>query len=535
MSLIALCLSVMSGDALAGPAVRPTPFLDAVDLHLSHAAVGAPGETEGACLTGLVEEMRGEWATIPAEERAAITARLAPWKADLFAPMVRDTPMPPWGTDSCWGQQYDNRLVGRRFVVEWEDGVDEDDARSFLEALEYSYDVEVDDLGWNAPDGIDDYLMAAFITNDPRSAGAYTTVEQCGNLYMPYIVASSGSWFSSSWADTMAAHEFNHAIQFSYGFAWEFWYWEATATWMEEHVYPASNEWYSYITGYTDNPWMAMSASDQQDQDIFWHMYGMAIWPFHLDQRYGGQETVRGTWEAAENERGQYTFGMLDAMPAVGLNMEEVYLDFIVRNVDMDYDERMPAVGVLGEITSLPSEQSATRGSVPESYGQNYWNVRDGLGQGDLLLTFDGDNEADWAVGLVEHDNSGVLRTEMKVLGGTGEVRLSGYGAEEVAVVISPMTTRTGAFEYTFQLEVVEAGQGDSDPVDSDPAPGDTDPAADDTGLSGSDDTGDIGRLIKEAGISLGGACACSAATPAGAAGSLAVAAGLALLIRRRR
>jgi hypothetical protein len=164
MSLIALCLSVMSGDALAGPAVRPTPFLDAVDLHLSHAAVGAPGETEGACLTGLVEEMRGEWATIPAEERAAITARLAPWKADLFAPMVRDTPMPPWGTDSCWGQQYDNRLVGRRFVVEWEDGVDEDDARSFLEALEYSYDVEVDDLGWNAPDGIDDYLMAAFIT-----------------------------------------------------------------------------------------------------------------------------------------------------------------------------------------------------------------------------------------------------------------------------------------------------------------------------------------------------------------------------------
>ena len=81
----------------------------------------------------------------------------------------------------------------------------------------------------------------------------------------------------------------------------------------------------------------------------------------------------------------------------------------------------------------------------------------------------------------------------------------------------------------------MEAGQGDSDPVDSDPAPGDTDPAADDTGLSGSDDSGDIGRLIKEAGISLGGACACSAATPAGAAGSLAVAAGLALLIRRRR
>ena len=529
LSLITIPLSLLAGSAIAAPA-RPTPFLDVVDLHLSHAEIGAQ-EEKGACLTGLVEEMRGQWATIPAAERAAITERLAPWKTDMFTPMVRDTPMPPWGTDSCWGQQFDNRLVGTRFVVEWEDGVDEDDARSFLEALEYSYDVEVDDLGWNPPDGIDDYLIAAYITDDPNSGGAYTTVEQCGNVYMPYIVASSGSWYSSSWADTMAAHELNHAIQFSYGFAWEFWYWEATATWMEEHVYPASNEWYRYITGYTENPWLAMSASDQQDQDIFWHMYGMGIWPFHLDQHWGGQETVRGTWEAAENDRGQYTFGILDAMPVVGLDVEEVYLDFIVRNVDMDYDERMPAVDVLGEITSLPSEQSAMRGSIPESYGQNYWNVRDGLGQGDLLLTFDGDNDANWAVGLVEYDSSGVLRSEMEVLGSTGEVRLRGYGAEDVAVVISPMTTRTGAFEYTFRLEVVEAQTGDSDPVDSDPT--DTDPSNDDTDPSG-DGPGDVGGVVKEDGISLGGSCACSATTPAGAAGWLAMIGGLALLIRRR-
>ena len=75
-------------------------------------------------------------------------------------------------------------------------------------------------------------------------AGAYTTVEYCsGSGCMPYIVAYSGSFNSGNWWKTMACHELNHAIQFSYGFSHEFWWWEATATWIEEYVYPSFNDW----------------------------------------------------------------------------------------------------------------------------------------------------------------------------------------------------------------------------------------------------------------------------------------------------
>ena len=529
-----MSLSVLAAPLVAGE----MPRLAEVERHLSHGdGGGRPG-----CLTGAVAELRGEWEAIPAEERAAITQRLAPWKADLFEPMQdpaqRDAPPPPWGTDTCWGQQMDNRIEGQRFAVEWEDGVDEDDARAFLEALEYSYDVEVDALGWNAPDGIQDYLMAAYITYDPRSGGAYTTIEQCGNVYMPYMVASSGSWSSPEWADTMAAHEFNHAIQFSYGFSWEFWYWEATATWMEENVYPASDEWYDYVTGYTDQPWIGMSESSQQDQSVFWHMYGMAIWAFHLDHHYGGQEMVRATWEAASDERGQYTFGMLDALPEQGLDMESVYLDFLVRNVVMDYDQRMPAVASVGTISALPGEGAATRGSLPGAYGQNYWDVRSGLGSGDLLLTFTGDAEASWAVGLVEYSGSTVLRSEVQVLSGDGEVRLTGYGDDDVAIVISPMTTRASDFEYSFTLELVEStgddtGGGNGDDTgggNGDDTGGDN---GDDNGTDGDDTGGDFGLKIDEDGVSLAGSCACSSGGGGASVGALLLLGGLAL--RRRR
>ena len=38
------------------------------------------------------------------------------------------------------------------FSIQWEDNaIDQDQAEGFLDSLEYSWDVEVDDLGWNAP------------------------------------------------------------------------------------------------------------------------------------------------------------------------------------------------------------------------------------------------------------------------------------------------------------------------------------------------------------------------------------------------
>jgi len=237
-----------------------------------------------ACHTGLVLELRERWDEFDAVQRTRMTAKLAPWKLDLDDE-IPSTPAADGGraTDTCWGQYGANRIVGDHFSVEWDDGVAENTASKFLDALEHAWEVEVEELGWRAPDGSDDYLIMAYI-DESSYGGAYASVEMCNGKYVPYIVAGSGSFGGGSfWYMDMAAHEFNHTMQFGYGYAHEFWWWEATATYIEEQVYPDHNEWASYVPGYTEVPYIAMTASDQQNQTIFYHMYGMCIMGFHLD------------------------------------------------------------------------------------------------------------------------------------------------------------------------------------------------------------------------------------------------------------
>src|SRR5690606_6033744 len=114
-----------------------------------------------------------------------------------------------------------------------------------------------EELGWREPAGMSGYRLLVYVS-EQNYGGAYTTVESCGGLYMPYIVAGRGSFYGGSWFMDMAAHEFNHASQFAYGFGHQFWFWEATATYVEEFVYPTHDGWAPYVEGYTANPQISM-------------------------------------------------------------------------------------------------------------------------------------------------------------------------------------------------------------------------------------------------------------------------------------
>jgi len=497
--------------ALAGLALAASP----TDSRAAHDALMARFEREvelvdagsadphgPGCRTGLVMDLKANWDLLTPEERARITSSLAPWKQDLTAPVVHARPPAEPGrqaTDSCFGQQKDNRLVGTNFVVEWDDDVSATYADAFLEALEYSYQKEVEELGWRAPLGDGRYLLPAYIESG-RGQGAYTTVDYCAGGYLPYIVAQSGSWADASWADTMAAHEFNHALQFGYGFAHEFWWWEATATYVEDSVYPASNWWAYYVGGYTQSPQLAMNASDQQDQEIFWHMYGMALWAFYLDAYHGGLETVRGTWENAADERGTYVYGQWDALGEAGIDFEDAYIDFTLRNAAMDYPDHriLPEIDTLTTVRSLPAGDTVTGTSRPQGYGQNYLAVNAGLGEGDLVLDFASAEGVRWSVALVEVSGAQLLRTERVEVDETGAAQLTlpDYGAEDVMVVVTPLVEGSTKRTYTWGLSLVP-------------------PEVDDTGVDtvsdGADDSTD--EDAKLAG------CACSTA-PQGAPGA---------------
>jgi hypothetical protein len=509
----------LAGFTFAAPAADPAATRAALLDMVDHAE-------DLGCLTPLLAALHEQWEGFTPAERARISAVLAPPGSEMFAP-VQERPAvvprkgaPPPARDSCWSWS-DNRLVGDHFVVEWEDGVKESLAEQWLEDLEYSWEKEVDEHGWQAADGSDKYLLVAYIQNK-RSGGAYTYIQSCGGSSIPYMVSGNDSWNDPDWGATMAAHEFNHMLQFSYGDAPEFWWWEATATWVEDYVFPDVNYWSSYVYGYTQAPWIAMSASDQQDQDIFYHMYGMAIFAFYLDNYQGGHDAIRATWEHAQSDRGRYDLSAEDMVVDLGLDWDAVYADFVSRNTVMDYDQQrlFPRVDLTDEVKELPANGKSASRSAPQGYGQNFVSFEKGMGTGDLVVHFEGDSRADWLVQLVESESKRVNRVVGGALkNGAGDVTLPDYGNEEVVLVVSPLTSSESDFEYSWTAELVAPAEEPG---------GDTGVAEEPGDLPG--DGGNEG----DGGVDAGTA-SCGCTNGGSAAGAAALLAAVALAARRRR
>jgi len=462
-----------------------------------------------SCGTGLVLALNESWEQFSPAQRARMAPRVRP--------MASVTPPPDtMADDTCWGQYGEHRVTGDHFVVEWDgDTVSQNVAENFLDALEHSWDVEVDELGWRAPNGSDDYLILTFIAEDDWG-GAYTTVDMCNGELLPYIVASSGSFSGGTWYQDMACHEFNHAMQFGYSYAHEFWWWEATATYIEDDVYPTHKGWSPYLSGYTQNPWMAMNTNSDTDYDRFMHMYGMAIFGFYLDQHVGGEDIVRQTWAATEGSHAQYSTTLEDLSEELDFDWDEAYAGFMATNAVMDYDDRQyyPPLDIERTVGSLPTDGDSSSGTTPESYGQNYIRFdtdEASEDEPDLWIEFEGDEDGEWIVLLLGTEDDEVVETvSMELEDGEGEARLADFGDFDRAyMVVSPTRRSMGAFEYSWTAETV--------------AP---EPEADD------DDDGDDddGKLL------MGEGCECSQTDAPSPAGLLAAAAlSLAVAVRRRR
>ncbi len=494
------------------------------------------------CLTGLVIDLKEHWELFEPADQQRMADFLAPWGGGDLSPPGRpvegDEPPPPPPADGdqpCFGHYGDDWILTDHFSVEWERGVDREIAEHFAEALEYSWDKEVTEFGWNRPLGTDDYPMLAYIADEPGYGGAYTSVERCGNEYVPYIVAYSGSWSSYDWAEDMACHEFAHAIQFSTSYAPEFWYWEATAIWMEEQVYPSHNYWTYYVDAYTQNPWIGLTASSQRDQEIFYHMYGGAIFNFMIDNWYDGHATVKGMWDYAAARGGQYSLPVWDNITGIGLDWDEVFVGFLAANTVMDYDEQnvFPSIDIHQSVTSLPSSGEDSSSDQPESLGQNYIRFDDGLDEGkDLKVTFQGDAGPDeWYAVLVSTENRQVVQAVRIELdsGHLGEGTISFEGGD-VYLVVAPWDESAAGYHYNWEYADSWGYSWSAELTDGGGDPDDTE-NPDDTGYDKVDDLpatpGD-----DEPGVGMPG-CGCASGGAAGG-GALLGLLGLLGLARRR-
>lgn len=531
-------LGALASVTVEGSSEHRHPLMTSFDHHMSGLHDHQDGE-RGICLTGLVQQLRVEWDALSVEERAEVTAALAPTKVDLFEPMVTNPIPPSVASDTCWGTQKDNRVDSERFSVQWDDGVStEANALAFLESLEESYEIEINELGWKEPRGGNGYQMLVMIDNMGGGAGAYTTVEYCNGDYRAYVVASAGSFSAGDWYKTMACHELFHAIQYAYGFGHEFWWWEASATWVEDLIYPYANDWANALYMFAQSPHVGMNASagNSRDQTLFWHTYGMGIFGMYLDQHVGGNELVKDTWWEAQGSSGQYNLWMPDIIDATGNDFDEVMAGFMATTAVMEYRDRMYITDAVraDSVDSLPADGAPGSSERPQSLGMNFITF-DGemFGEGEALeVTFEGDERADYWIAVLTRGNFAVDEMEVFELSGgiEGKATISAESGTPIHLVVSPVYEAAqgysydwrsaDSFDYAWTADVVDdvgdsgsGGTGGDDDADL-PVPGDVSAGS----VSGGSKVG----------------CSCSAAQP-GSIGWIALSLAAVLGVRRRR
>ena len=183
--------------------------------------------------------------------------------------------------------------------------------------MEEVWTKEVTQLGWRAPksdasatpnggsDKFDVYL------GNTGTDGIYgycaTDVPQSTTDQYSYCVLDNdfsqgqfpGEVFGLNAARVTAAHEFNHAVQFTYDVTDDMWMLEATATWMEDQVYddvPSStyNDSYQYLASSS----LAAPNTPADTWDFFtgFH-YGQFIWMRYLSERFGSPDVIRSIFE----------------------------------------------------------------------------------------------------------------------------------------------------------------------------------------------------------------------------------------------
>ena len=510
-------------------------FLVHFDPEALPAAYAEQAPVPGFCRTPLVIEIQNNWEEFDNEKRLHMTRFLAPWKRDWADEEIQRPPPPPgmsasescfntdrpsyagtaWedpvaetmgtcsadgvsteiscaevddcedGTGVTWTcEGYDagsegyqpNHILTEHFSVEWDSAdVSESVVQSWANALEKSWETQVDEMNWRRPDGSTSYLVLAYIS-EANYSGAFTGASQCGNVYMPYIVAGQGSFASGNWYLDMAAHEFNHASQYAYGQAHELWFWESTATWIQEYVYPTHDWWSPYVQGYTDNPHISMRATSQQDYDIFLHMYGMAIFNFYLDEYVGGADLVRGLWRYGQTHgEGFYDLFIGDAVDGENLDFSAIYDGFIATNAVMDYEAGIfPTVQREDSTGSLPAAGGNDGNDKPQGYGQNYIKISTSTvdeSAPDLRLEFTGDSRQEWTVLLVGVTDDEVVQVQkLSLTDSEGSGVLRNYGNFDIVwLVVSPLNTSTQGRSYSWDLQAIDSDtfEDTGDPLDN--------------------------------------------------------------------
>jgi hypothetical protein len=391
----------------------------------------------------------------------------------------------------CSGQE-----VSENFVLKW--GGDSppatDEIDQIMEALETSWQHELNVMNHAHPYGTDDYLFNVYVgdsggcTPSAYGMGGYYTTDEEG---WPFIVLSQGVFDNPDFGQTTVAHEFYHAVQHAEGafISGEDvqWWWEATAMWVEGQVYPATEDYYVFLYGYAFEPHHQLNAYQYPGAWVLeeYHQYGAAIWPRYITEFVSTWETIRDTWTDGDeyDDPVDLVAEMLDE------DIEEVFADFAAHNATWDYLHGENIASYLDYISETQSHGSRDRritdyvsssgtgerwsvppvDTLPQRFGYNTIRMNRPE-KGEVIVRFEGESTgssgstSSWRLRVVRELPSRAEYTAVSLDDGVGEAEISIDGTEEalylVATVVSPAWNEGETFNYRYQLDAGETSGG---------------------------------------------------------------------------
>jgi len=383
------------------------------------------------------------------------------------------------------GEFKDYQILTEHFQIEFDyiiyvqpdadgDGI-ADVVEDIAEYAEYSWDLEVDELGFDQPipDSATYPYIPIILDDEYEYLGEGTTgLTSVLTDLTPYFAIDP--WLSDDLMKVTVAHEFMHCIQFNYdpyflesyqdlNFA------EATAVWTEEYVYPDINDYADYLYDFFTYPDYSIFAGVIPSGTLF--EYALSIWPIFLTEYYENDEMMVEIWEdffemdyvGARNVFNVYT-AVDNWIEEQGDELSEVYREFAIWNLthDQSYEEGdlYPDVHMMREwFAASVVDQMPLPGMRPALYGTNYINFKTPDGYDDFKFTITKGSDIEMGVTFVPMDDEGefdldAIEKESSEIGDTyGEfIFEEASDWEKIYVLVSPIDSDAASGARTFDV-----------------------------------------------------------------------------------
>jgi hypothetical protein len=385
---IATCLVA---SALAADATMPADALMQQISALffaasSHGASARPASAPAPSATLLLNELKTrspEIDPVALAPFAALLARPVGLTAHLDTPRFR-IHYAPGGPDapSGWpslefvtalGAVCEEVWTGSHVTLPWPeplaDGADGGDAR---------IDVYLRDLGW----GVYGYALYEE-TSDPRA--------KTGFIVLDNDFAGFGSLEADDAARVTLAHEYQHLIQFRFGYETSAnWFMEGNATMMEGQLCPQIRDLENYLTYFVSRPYRRLDLSDGSFE------YGAWLWPEYILESLGPRALV-AMWQTW-SEGGRTLLAAQDEVfRSQDRSLDEAFLEWATWNAAMSegsaragfgYARAYPAaVTPAVAVTHYPAAGlGPAMTAQPEPLGTGYVELRPEPGSADNQL-----------------------------------------------------------------------------------------------------------------------------------------------------